>query len=111
MKLIKLLEVGAEGGAITLYKIMDKVQTKYFYSLEEIDYDLEDFSTIQKRSSLENTFNSVYNALIEEYPLLYNLYPVYIHSDIKTFISSEFTKISKDNSTNYSYSSWQDKLM
>ncbi|WP_299432905.1 hypothetical protein [uncultured Maribacter sp.] len=111
MKLTKLLEIGAEGGAISLCKVNDKEKIAYFYTVDEMDYNLEDFSAIQTGSTAFSTFMAAYNALLKKYPFIYRLYPLYIHSEIKTFILSEFKVANNDGTKNYSYSYWLEKLM
>lgn len=93
MKKIKLLEMGSEGGSITLFKTIDSQnRERYSYAVNEMDYDLEDLTPVDFSSESVQSFEEAYRILKNKYPHLLMLYPVFMDTSIVDFISNELKK-------------------
>lgn len=73
----KVFELGAEGGSLTIYQMIDPENKDWYYH-EVHDMGLEDeVSGVFKKSTYSMSFAEGFIKLLHDYPQLFELYPLY----------------------------------
>jgi hypothetical protein len=77
----KYFEVGADGGSLTIYQMIDD-ENKNWYFHEVSDMGLEDeVNGVKYQSNYSLSFAEDFVKLLDKYPHLFNLYPLYADKD------------------------------
>lgn len=77
----KVLEIGAEGGTITMYQVFDaKNKDWYIYSVNDMGPD-DEVPGVIKDSNYSMSYVEAFFKMLKAYPHLLELYPLYVHSD------------------------------
>lgn len=102
----KILEIGGEGGSVTLYEKLDGRNIKtYYHSTDEMSME-EDGETINQKSTFSS---SVAEALIKmqlQYPNIFSLYPLEIHKQHKEIILKFLTLYAQNREHTIDVGQW-----
>lgn len=103
----KILEMGAEGGSITLFQIKDKKDTDwYFHSVHEMAYMDLDLEGIDRNSQYSMSIAEAFIKMQGEYKNVFSLYPLMVHSDYKYIVLALLEEYVKNIDENIDYQTW-----
>jgi len=111
-----LLEIGAEGGSITINKMLVGNQNKYWFTTEE--YAMADLLTpeelegieLHSKSAIVDSFEEAFALAKKKYPI-FKLYLRYVDDKVKVFIAKEYSESGELESTSrYRGSNWRELL-
>ncbi len=105
-KCVTILNVGAEGGSITLIQ----KGSYFFYSTDEtsmLDLLPDEFEVDEliNTSAKFNTFDDAMNSLLNKYPVFY-LYPISVHPEFSQNVKKHFLKFKSNNDENGRFEEW-----
>ncbi|MEZ4854714.1 hypothetical protein [Flavobacterium sp.] len=84
---IKLLEIGAEGGAIILYKCLDDRNNDwYYFSTEEMAFDELFVNGIIKKSNYCMTTAEALLKMEHQYNNVWSLHPLYVDESLHDIV-------------------------
>jgi hypothetical protein len=95
---IKVLEIGAEGGSITMYQVFDaKNKDWYIFSVNDMGLD-DEVPGVIKDSNYSMSYVEAFFRMLKAYPHLLELYPLYVHTDFaySTMVIIKELTINKD---------------
>ncbi|WP_248722734.1 hypothetical protein [Seonamhaeicola sp. ML3] len=80
----RIIEIGAEGGSITLYKYIDKKNEDWYYhSVSEMAYEDLELEGINKKSKHSMSIAEAFIKMQREYNNVFSLYPLFVHPEYK----------------------------
>ena len=96
-----LIEIGGEGGSITINKKLVREQYKYWFATNEAamaDFldDLEGVN-LQSNSGIVDSFEEAFALAIKKYSI-FNLYLEFIDDEVKGVVTKEFREFLERNS-------------
>lgn len=105
----KVLEIGAEGGSITMYRVFDaKDHDWYMYSVNDMGMD-DEVAGLTKDSNYSMSYVEAFFRMLKAYPNLLALYPIFVHADYTypTIVIIKEITINKDC---INYTAWANVL-
>jgi len=98
-----LIEIGGEGGSITINKKLVGDQYKYWFATNEAAMadsldDLEGIN-LQSNSGIVDSFEEAFALVIKKYSIFY-LYLEFIDDEVKVIVAKEFREFLEKNSDN-----------
>ena len=106
-----LIEIGGEGGSITINKKLVGDQYKYWFATNEAamaDFldDLEGIK-LQSNSGIVDLFEEAFALVIKKYSIFY-LYLEFIDDEVKVVVAKEFRKfLEKDSDNRFIGNNWK----
>ena len=98
----QLLEIGGEGGSITINKILVGKSYKYWFGSDEsalADFlsgeDLEEIS-LSSKSDIVDSFEEAFANAQKKYPV-FKLYLIAIDDEVKEYVTKEFKAYAQEN--------------
>jgi hypothetical protein len=107
----KIIEMGAEGGSITLYKCIDKKNEDWYYhSVSEMAYEDLDIEGVDKKSKYSMSVAEAFIKMQAEYNNIFSLYPLMAHSDYKYIALSLLEEYVNNIDEHIDYYQWANVL-
>lgn len=103
-----LLEIGAEGGSIPLYKYFDdNNQGCYYYNnTQEIVFENLSIVGTDKNSSYSMSSAEAIIKVLTEFPNVLDLYPLYAHEDIQELVLVFIAVHVKEENHYFNFYNW-----
>lgn len=104
---IKILEMGSEGGSITLYRMTDKEKNHWFYySVNEMAYEEFDIEAVRKDSEFSSNITEAFEKMQKRYVSILSLYPLYVHPDYKIKVLAFLKKYIRQTNQSIDIHQW-----
>lgn len=104
---IKILEMGSEGGSITLYRMTDKEKNHWFYySVNEMAYEEFDIEAVRKDSEFSLNITEAFEKMQKRYESILSLYPLFVHPEYKIKILAFLKRYIRDTSSGIDFYQW-----
>jgi len=95
------IELGAEGGSLTIYQMIDHENNDwYFHEVNDMGLD-DEVSGVQKTSKYSFSFAEDFIKLQYHYPQLFELYPLYVDENCVKVVLLFLQEYLKNNATAY----------
>ena len=94
----KIIELGVEGGSVSIYKYLDeKGNDFYYHHTQEMGWDDLELQGVDNRSKYTSiSFPEAMIVMIGEYNNAMSFYPVFVHLDFKPVIVEFLKSYRKD---------------
>lgn len=97
----KYFEVGAEGGSLAIYQIIDDENKEwYFHEVSEMGLK-DEVDGVYKKSGYSMSFAEDFIKLLAEYRYMFELYPLYADEDCVNVVLLFLKDYLKKNTSNY----------
>lgn len=107
----KIIEIGAEGGSITLYKCTDKKNEDWYYhSVSEMAYEDLDIEGIDNNSKFSMSLAETFIKMQGEYNNVFSLYPLMVHHDYQLIALGLLEEYVASVDKNIDYHQWANVL-
>lgn len=107
----KIIEMGAEGGSITLYKCIDKKNEDWYYhSVSEMAYEDLDVEGIDKKSKYSMSMAEAFIKMQGEYNNIFSLYPLFVHPEYKIIVLALLEEYVNNIDEHIDYYQWANVL-
>lgn len=110
----KLLELGVDGGSITVFiKLENHHKGRYYYLVNEMYDDDIEILDLNKNAIYSFTFIECMLKLMAKYTVIFYFHPLYIHKDYCNqvlFLLNDYLKVNQDNSHLINKEIWTEKL-
>lgn len=106
-----LLEIGAEGGSISLYKCFDdQNQDWYYFNTQEMAFDDLEMSGVNKNSKYCMSSAEALLKMQHQYQNVWDLYPLYVHEDLHELLIVFLEAHLKEEKPYFDFYTWSKVL-
>lgn len=104
---MKVFELGAEGGSITIYSERNNISSSwYYFEINEMGFEEEDIPPTNRKSEYSYTFWETMMRLEKDKPLFFKLYPLLVDKSFHSDIISVFRLLNDSQDFELDYGSW-----
>ena len=106
----KVLELGAEGGSISIFQFIDAENKDwYYYNVNEMSYEDLGLSGVNKNSEYAMSFAEAMIRMLGKYPNALEFYPLYVDLENKNVLIEVIKQTIKNNDY-FDYQRWAELL-